>query len=100
MQQLDIVRLKRNLYKLKRLIRSLDNVKKKLSLILYFYSSHNSVSKNWYIIHVYFCFMIVLQSTMPSDERRDDEKLYHKMTIGELQTKYPNVTKKRYRTAN
>lgn len=32
----------------------------------------------------------IANSTMPSDERRDDEKLYHKMTIGELQTKYPN----------
>ena len=28
---------------------------------------------------------------MPADERRDDEKMYHKMTISELETKYPNV---------
>ncbi|XP_061197808.1 neprilysin-1-like isoform X2 [Saccostrea echinata] len=32
----------------------------------------------------------VANATMPSDERRDDEKLYHKMMISELQTKYPN----------
>lgn len=32
----------------------------------------------------------IANATMPSDQRRDDEKLYHKMTIGELQTKYPN----------
>ncbi|XP_022344014.2 neprilysin-1-like [Crassostrea virginica] len=29
-------------------------------------------------------------ATTPADERRDDEKMYHKMTISELETKYPN----------
>lgn len=33
---------------------------------------------------------------MRADERHDDEKLYHKMTIGELQNRYPNVIKNSY----
>nr|XP_034338189.1 neprilysin-1-like isoform X1 [Crassostrea gigas] len=32
----------------------------------------------------------IANATMRADERHDDEKLYHKMTIGELQNRYPN----------
>ncbi|XP_062574044.1 neprilysin-1-like [Saccostrea cucullata] len=41
----------------------------------------------------------VANATMPSDERRDDEKLYNKMTISELQAKYPNFEWVQYFTA-
>ena len=33
----------------------------------------------------------IFQITIPSEERRDDEKLYHKITIGDLQKKAPAV---------